>query len=195
MSFVKDIYIPTYYPLLKRRADGFLKIFEELENMKKNKYLILETGTCRIPNNWEGDGQSTRLWNAFLEYNKNGKCYSVDIDPNACLIAKEMINTNYIDIICQNSISYLESIPENIKFDLIYLDSYDLDLNNIHPSSMHHVRELLSVIHKNTTPNTILSIDDHYNGNGKGKYISEWINDIGFKTIYEGYQVVYKLSK
>ena len=194
MGFVEEEYNIKYASLLNAREDGFRCIFQELEKMGKSEYQILETGTCRIPDNWAGDGQSTRLWNAFLKYYKGGKCYSVDIDPAACEISRELVNSEYVEVVCEDSVPYLHSLPETQKFDLIYLDSYDVNFENPHPSSLHHVKELLSVIYKNTTPSTIIVIDDHNHGNGKGKYICQWMRSVGYTKLYEGYQIVYRCS-
>jgi hypothetical protein len=194
MSFSTTTFQP-YRSKLEKRADGFETIFKALEAMNKTNYTLLETGTCRIAENWEGDGQSTRLFDMFLNHKTNqGMLYSIDIDSNACQLSRSYVSPK-TKVVCADAITYLHNLPESVKLDLVYLDSYDLDISNPHPSSMHHVMEFLGVFRKNTTSNTILAIDDHYNGKGKGKYISQFLDHIGYKKLYEGYQVVYSLNQ
>jgi hypothetical protein len=54
--------------------------------------------------------------------------------------------------------------------------------------------ELLSIINKNLHNQSIIVVDDHNFGKGKGMYISEFMNKIGVQKVFEEYQVVYKLS-
>jgi hypothetical protein len=53
-----------FRPRLGKRADGFAAIFEAL-TAGPPRPLIIETGCLRIPGNWEGDGQSTFMFDAL----------------------------------------------------------------------------------------------------------------------------------
>ena len=67
-SFVNDVFNHQYHFALgpHHRGDTFRIMFQKLEELKKNKYLIVETGTTRMQDNFYGDGQSTRLFNSFV---------------------------------------------------------------------------------------------------------------------------------
>jgi hypothetical protein len=103
--------------------------------------LIVETGCARQENNFDGDGMSTIIFDKLVEYH-GGDFYSVDINPdNVKFATSHCKNAN---VFCGDSVSFLYNqskswVANNRKIDLLYLDSYDFDLNNYHPSSLHHV--------------------------------------------------------
>jgi hypothetical protein len=199
-------FLPTfkaeYYDLLKKpvrkvirdRADGFLKIFELLEEMNLNYYKILETGTMgeKYGNLWD-DGCSTLLFDRFLDFHK-GLCLSVDIDKDSVEYSKT--KTKNTDFINMDSVDVLWNIPEEDKFDLIYLDSYGFTLQKSHESRLHQMKELCAVI-KNTRKGTIIASDDFVLPDvqilGKGEYVEDFLINIGAKLIYRGYQLIYQL--
>ena len=47
------------------------------------------------------------------------------------------------EVICSDSVKYLWSLPKEEKIDFLYLDSYDINKNNPHPSQLHHVKEII----------------------------------------------------
>jgi predicted O-methyltransferase YrrM len=161
---------------------------------KKNNPLIIETGCVRQLNDF-GAGMSTVIFDKYIEQN-GGECYSIDINPNNINLAK-MITKN-INLICSDSVSYLfnknkELRDENKYVDLLYLDSFDFDHNDPHPSSMHHIMELLC-IWPSCTKGTIVAVDDNFdNGSGKGTYVKQFMSNIGINPIFDGYQIVWEL--
>lgn len=185
-----EFYDAQLSPLLIQRAEGFRKIFELLEEKKVKNYMILETGTLRTVNEWS-DGQSTRLFDMFVNFYQ-GNVYSVDISEDAIETASSVVSPR-VFFRCGDSVKFMSERPSEEKFDLIYLDSFDVDFNNTHPSSMHHIFELCSVLHKNTKKGTIIAIDDNMNGQGKGKYVAEYFDMIGVNKVYDGYQLIYQL--
>ena len=67
--------------------------------------------------------------------------------------------------------------------DFLYLDSYDIERDNPHPSQLHHVKELCAVI-KHLRKGSIVCVDDHdafFTGGkiGKGNYVKEFMETIG----------------
>lgn len=185
-----EFYDMQLAPLLEIRAEGFRKIFELLEAKKVKNYSILETGTVRTINEWS-DGQSTRLFDMFVNFYQ-GNVYSVDISEDACMTSQSVVSPKVL-FRCGDSVQFLHERPEYEKFDLIYLDSFDVDFQNAHPSSLHHIFELCSVLHKNTKPGTIIAIDDNKGGVGKGQYIQQYFDMIGVKKVYDGYQLIYQM--
>jgi hypothetical protein len=186
-----EFYDSKLSPLLGIRAEGFHKIFELLEEKKVKNYMILETGTVRTINEWS-DGQSTRLFDMFVNFYQ-GNVYSVDISEDACATSKSIVTPKVL-FRCGDSVQFLHERPSDEKFDLIYLDSFDVDFENHHPSSLHHIFELCSVLHKNTKPGTIIAIDDNKEGAGKGQYIQQYFDMIGMKKVYDGYQLIYQIE-
>ena len=80
-----------------------------------------------------------------------------------------------------------ESVFDDFDFD------FDVDFDKPHESSLHHIFELCSVLHKNTKPGTIIAIDDNKEGKGKGQYIAQYFDKIGVTKVYDGYQLIYQL--
>ena len=185
-----EFYNSKLAPMLGIREDGFRKIFELLEEKKVKNYMILETGTLRTINEWS-DGQSTRLFDMFVNFHQ-GNVYSVDISEDAVETAQSVVSPR-VFFRCGDSVQFLHERSSNEKFDLIYLDSFDVDFDKPHESSLNHIFELCSVIHKNTKPGTIIAIDDNKEGKGKGQYIAQYFDKIGIKKVYDGYQLIYQL--
>src|SRR5258706_12321023 len=69
---------------LDLRSDSFRRMFEILEAMEKSSFTIVETGCARIADNWLGDGQSTILFDRFVNHH-DGAVLTVDIDGDACV--------------------------------------------------------------------------------------------------------------
>lgn len=194
---------------VRDRAPSMLKVFELLDEKadqafesKRGKFSILETGTMRPDHGslcFGDDGCSTYIFDKFMEM-MGGRFASVDINQVNTDYARFMVS-DLTDLICSDSVKYLYSIPADRKFDLIYLDSFDIYKDNPHPSQLHHLKELCAVL-KNAEPGTIIMIDDHdafftmkdgVNHIGKGNYVKSFMEDIGAKLIYEGYQIVFQL--
>lgn len=182
------------------RYVGFSIMFEELLKKKGGNFNIIETGTIRNPNNW-CDGQSTLLFYDFLR-NYGGNLLSIDIDQHYLNVCKQFINSYrfptdfnnlpYFKQICGDSVLELSKI--NTYIDLIYLDSFDLDVKNPEPSMVHHLKEMISLSKTiSSSEDVIIAVDDNFGDIGKGKYVLEWAKDVGAEILHEGYQVIFKL--
>ena len=176
-----------YYPYLNHRSETFNKMFEYLDSLKRDKYLIVETGTTRIKGNWD-DGNSTIMFDEYCRIN-NGVNYTIDINPNCCEIARKYTSNN--TIVCLNdSVKFLQSFKNPEDIDLLYLDSFDVNWNDPHPSSLHHLKELCSVYAK-LKSGCLIVVDDNKNDKGKGKYVKEYLNNVGDKLLFDEYQIGY----
>ena len=179
------------------RASSFTIVFEELDKMNKTDYTIVETGCMRADHGdmaFGDDGASTYIFDDFINY-YDGQVISVDI----CQANVDHANAKTSDrtmAYCEDSVSFLWNMRVN-TIDFLYLDSYDIERDNPHPSQLHHVKELCAVISK-CRKGTIICVDDHdafFTGGliGKGNYVKEFMEAIGAELLYEGYQIVWKL--
>jgi hypothetical protein len=182
-----DEYFSGIKPRLNKRSAGFQKIFDFLGGL--NSPVIVETGTYREENNYEGDGCSTLLFDSFVDYH-GGVVLSVDIDPKACDLAKE--NTCFTEVIESDSVEFLGTLEG--KIDLLYLDSYNIaDWNNDWAPAAHHLKELFAA--KNCIKEgTMIVVDDNLklpNGKrlGKGRLIYELMESLGIDPCFDDYQI------
>ena len=99
------------------------------------------------------------------------------------------------EVICSDSVKYLWSLPKDEKIDFLYLDSYDINKNNPHPSQLHHVKEMCAPIDK-LREGSLVCIDDHDGTGGKigkGNYVKEFMDAIGAECIHENYQIIWRM--
>jgi predicted O-methyltransferase YrrM len=180
-------YFDSVAPRLAAREEGFRKIFDYLERLKK--VTIVETGTYREPDNYEGDGCSTLLFDNFVDYN-DGCVYSVDCDPDACALARD--STAFTKVIESDSVEFLGTLYG--KIDLLYLDSYNItDWNDDWAPAAHHLKELFAA-HNAIQEGTLIVVDDNMitpRGRrlGKGRLVYELMDSLGIEPFIDGYQV------
>jgi len=173
-----------------KREESFRIMISFLK--ERDNPIIVETGCARVENNYEGDGMSTLIFDSFINDN-NGSLFSVDINPAAVDFCKSKIKSPNTQVTCQDSVAFLNTFDQ--KIDLLYLDSYDLDPANPHPSSIHHIYELLAVS-KCIKNDTMIVVDDNLSEEiGKGKYIENYFSRIDVPIIYSGYQQIWKTKK
>lgn len=152
---------------------------------------IVETGSMRMDNNWEGDGQSTLIWNSLVYFMK-GEVTTIDIDQRAIDLVKERCPS--VKTQCSDGVLTIRGMVSPI--DILYLDSLDLDVKNPHPAAMQALGELTSAIPL-LKPGSIVFVDDApwQNGDigGKGAYIAQYMKAINVPLITFGYQAAWKL--
>ena len=186
ISFL-DIFTEKYEYILNHRFSTFLKMFEYLESLNKNFYSIVETGMARQQNNYSGDGMSTLIFDEFISFH-DGELYSVDLDPNAIKLCHPLVSSK-TSLVQSDSVQFLFELSKtDINIDLLYLDSFDLDWNNPHPSSFHHMKELTAIIPRIKT-GTLVVVDDNMQGIGKGQYVRQFMDNIGKEPYFDEYQV------
>ena len=201
----KDLYykkmLNPSHPMnpVRNRADNFLRVFEILENSNKSFFNIIETGTTRRDHghlSFGDDGASTYIFDQFINF-YNGELLSVDINKDNVNYANS-VTSDKTRVFCEDSVKFLWGLPKNQNIDLLYLDSFDIEKQNPHPSQLHHIKELCSVIDK-LKSETIIIVDDHdafFTGGkiGKGTYVKGFMKDIGADIIFENYQIGFKLQ-
>ncbi len=181
----------------KHRSGGFRAILtaaEQNATRTSKPILIVETGGLRQLENWLGDGQSTRIFDAFVGHHK-GFLFSVDINP-ICAVLVSQVCGNRAIAVTADSVQFLRAFPGKQAISVLYLDSFDLDINNPEPSSRQHLDELTAVIDL-LEPGTVIAVDDNtvVDGRavGKGKLVEEALSNRGVSLLFDGYQKVWQL--
>ena len=183
MTFA-DRWLCTKYDALGRRADAFHAITERLERLGR-PVTIVETGCVRQEGNWAGDGQSTIVWDQFVQY-AGGKAYSVDLDPKAAALAHSL-TSDQTTVEANDSIAWLTHMAVfGLTADLLYLDSYDIDWSNPEPSMRHHLAEVTAAAPM-LQPGSIVAVDDNQDGVGKGHLVGVYAEDHKWETLCDGY--------
>ncbi len=174
-------------PKLGVRAPTMRAVLREALHLQVKT--IFETGCVRQADNWAGDGQSTRIWNTYAALT-SGRFITCDINEENCRTAESICGKltwyNMDSVKCLRTDQLMSSI------DLLYLDSYDLDMSNPHPAAMHALMELLSAmprLHKGS----IVFVDDspmtpEFVVQGKGMYIAEYFKKLDVMPFTFGYQ-------
>lgn len=188
-----NTYLNQMYDNLTIRRDSFLFIFVYLIKKNKNFYNIIETGCTRKTTDFD-DGMSSILFDRFINF-YDGHLTTIDISLENCKLCSENVS-NKTTIVNMDSVKYLRNYTINSNdihdIDLLYLDSYDLDWNAPHKSSLHHLKELCAIIPK-LKKGCIIMIDDNNKNIGKGQYVSEFLENIGAKLLFNQYQIAYEL--
>ena len=180
----------AFEPLLGHtgRWDGFRFIIED--QLNRPSVGIVETGTCRTPHNWDGDGCATRLWDWLVE-RKGGWAVSVDIDIHACIASQEFCP--HVQVVCADSVSFLRGILPG-PLTLLYLDSFDYPepIEQRKASMMHQAAELASVYAKLPSGCLIASDDSIAVDHGKPGLTRRMLEAFGIKPIVDSYIVVWR---
>lgn len=197
-------YFDKVAPRLALREIGFRKIFEYLDTVPSD-IVIVETGCARQADNWAGDGQSTVLFDQYVQHRSAGShVYSVDLDPAAVAYCQSQVSGS-TTVTVADSVTYLDQLQAP-HINLLYLDSFDVDWTNWYPSSAHHLKEL-AAIRDQIDPTTMVVVDDcpqlgllttedglQYNmiatlgTGGKGRLLAEFAQAVGARLEFSHYQ-------
>lgn len=198
-------------PRLAHREVSFRKMFQHLDQVEK-PVTIVETGCVRKPDNWGGDGQSTILFDRYASTRPGSAVYTVDLDAAATAACSALVSSA-VTLYTGDSVAVLRNLARDLKaknasIDLLYLDSYDLDVNNPIPSAAHHLKELLSIASAGGK-GTLVVVDDSPSSvrvvpvagdgkfaivspptiGGKGLYVAEYAKQVGATLSFYHYQV------
>jgi len=178
--------------LTGKRQQGFEFMIAHLRTC--DKPVIVETGCARIENNYEGDGQSTLIFDAVAE-EVNGTVFSVDTDSDAVRLARSQVGPR-TKVYCRDSVIFL-GVARG-KADLLYLDSYDFDAANPWPSMSHHMQELAAALHL-LKPGSMVGVDDNFHSpeglTGKGVIVSEFFERMRIPLLFDDYQRVWQIPR
>jgi FkbM family methyltransferase len=196
-------------PRLARRADSFGKVFSYLDRLDR-PVVIVETGCVRRKEAWEADGQSTILFDKYAKFHPGSLLLSVDIDPAATAVCRSLVRPE-VQIHTGDSVAFLKTLvdarpPQAKPIDLLYLDSFDVDLHNPLPSANHALKELLTAApllsHEalvvvddsplsllgTANPDGSITLIDTPRTGGKGRLISEYATQTGAESYFADYQ-------
>jgi hypothetical protein len=204
-----DWYEAVAAPRLELRHESFRKMFQYLDGLDR-PVVIVETGCARQAGNWAGDGQSTVLFDTYAGTRPGSVVHTVDINPEATAACAALVGPG-VSIHTGDSVAVLRAIAQDLAdraltVDLLYLDSFDLDVNNPVPAAVHHLKELLSIAGA-ITRDTLVVVDDSpsiarialVDGthrllgpmtiDGKGKYVAEYAQQVGAIPLFSCFQV------
>ncbi len=197
----KDYYLAQLdeSPTIKR-GEGFAKMFalaEEQSIRTKKPIIVLETGSIRKTHlNFSKDGSSTLIFNHFVK-DKNGKLYTVDLNPKCKIIIENIYKLKNTESYTLDSVEYLEKFKTPQDITILYLDSYDVDFKNSTPSAEHHLKEIEAIFDK-LAPGTTIVIDDNkvINGKpvGKGYLVEKFLQDKNTNLVYDGYIKLFQIK-
>lgn len=182
-------WVKEFYPLLGHtgRWAGLSFIVED--QLAREVVGIIETGTCRAPGNWDGDGCATKVWDWLV--GRGGWAVSVDMDVNACRASQEFCPN--VQVVCQDSVTFLRGILPGAP-TLLYLDSFDypepIELRKA--AMMHQAAELASVYSRLPIGCLIASDDSIAVDHGKPGLTRRLLASFGVEPIHDSYIVVWR---
>jgi len=195
MKFYEDI-----RDRLQNRTAGFDVVFDYLKTI--NEPLIIETGCAREEDNYEGDGQSSLLFDKYIaEY--GGHFMTVDISDLSVNYSKSKMTSENSLVIKNDIILFLKQLNEKLqadgkRIDFLYLDSFDAPRNEpdvVFRSALHHMYELATIL-PSLAPGALIGVDDNwfqdYRRAGKGCIIADYMDSIQNQPIFDQYQIFWK---
>jgi len=198
-------------PKLSAREVSFRKMFTYLDSFD-GPITIVETGCARIAGNWQGDGQSSVLFDHYLKFgHAESTAHAIDLDPKATELCKGLVSAR-VQVHTGDSVAVLPRVAKEVqasgrKINLLYLDSYDVDWDHPTPSAVHHLKEMVSIVGA-IDAQTLVVVDDapqqvrvmaNNEGQlslisapkvgGKGIFVAEYAEQVGAKQFFSHYQV------
>lgn len=188
-------------PRLGQRMMGFDYIFNYLSRIEEP--LIVETGCARQDNNYEGDGQSSLLFDKYIA-ERNGHFITVDIAEESVKYCKSKMTSENSLVVKSDSVMFLQQLNQKLlsegkKIDFLYLDSFDAPRDQpevVYNSALHHLYELMTIM-PSLAPGALIGVDDNWNEDGKmkgkGQLIADYMSKIENEPTLNLYQVFWKL--
>lgn len=174
-------------PRLARRESTFRQTFSYLDKLA-DPLIIIETGSVRTLDNWEGDGQSTLLFDRYVQQRQAGQVHTIDINPQC-----QPWVSHLVSVYKEDSVSCLHRLaqrawPKQSSF-LFYLDSFDVDFQNPYPSAAHHLKELVAIAPMLSSDTLVVVDDSPAQHQGKGFLVAEYAKAIGARLLFHDYQL------
>lgn len=202
----------TVEPALAHRGVTFRKMFEYLDQVK-GPVVIVETGCARQVDNWTGDGQSTVMFDRYINERKDGSTVTtVDISADSVNYCRSRVS-NLTEVNQDDSVHFLSELVGRLgtagkTINLLYLDSFDVDFDYWFPSAAHHLKEMATIMPA-VGADTLVVVDDcppsvdiipkentqepagvmNYRIGGKGRLVDELARAVGAELYFSYYQV------
>jgi hypothetical protein len=185
---------------LGHRQSGFDYIFNYLKTLKEP--LIVETGCARQLDNYEGDGQSSLLFDKYIkEY--GGYFWTVDLSEESVNYSRSKIISENSAVALGDSITKLKELNPILlqsekKINFLYLDSFDAPRDEpevVFQSALHHLYELVTIA-PSLADGALIGVDDNWVENGqlagKGQFVFDYMQKSGRPLCHDGYQLFWK---
>jgi len=185
---------------LGHRQSGFDYIFDYLKTLKEP--LIVETGCARQLDNYEGDGQSSLLFDKYInEY--GGHFWTVDLAEESVNYSRSKVISKNSAVALGDSITKLKDLNSILlqsekKINFLYLDSFDAPRDQpevVYMSAAHHLYELLTIA-PSLSDGALIGVDDNWIDNGKlagkGQFVFDYMQKSGRPLCHDGYQLFWK---
>jgi hypothetical protein len=185
---------------LGHRQSGFDYIFDYLKTLKEP--LIVETGCARQLDNYEGDGQSSLLFDKYInEY--GGHFWTVDLAEESVNYSRSKVISENSAVALGDSITKLKDLNSILlqsekKINFLYLDSFDAPRDQpevVYMSAVHHLYELLTIA-PSLENGALIGVDDNWVENGqlagKGQFVFDYMQKSGRPLCHDGYQLFWK---
>ena len=167
------------------RAESFQMMVEYVRTLPRTRRpTIVETGCIRGVDDFPA-GYSTMVWE-LLAREMDIRAVSIDNNAESVQLARRLCPR--VAFRCYESVGALAQMHERV--DLLYLDSYDLDRTNPHPSALHHLMELAAATDL-LEIGAYVSVDDNYLDVGKGMYVDRFMEATGRQRIFDGVQKIW----
>ncbi len=197
-----DIFDGHLKPRLAKRADGFARLFEVLAR-QPGPLLIVETGTLRAAGNWEGDGQSSVMFDLFAQAEtlrgRPVSFLSIDLSVASIGVARAVCS-HATTLLCTDSVHGLHTLSRlasSRRIALLYLDSFDLDVADPMPSARHHLMELTAAAPMLGSGSLVMVDDYDVPGigsvGGKGLLVDAYMGAVGATVLHTGYAKLWRL--
>jgi cephalosporin hydroxylase len=151
---------------------------------------IIETGSAHDTDNWEGQGQSTLIWDWLMSKQVLVSALSIDITPKSVETAASQCPA--VKFICGDSVKSLNDLDSSVfkKVGLLYLDSFDWSPAQNLESSFHHMAELATCWR--LLPSGCMVVVDDRHGDEEGKH---WLVEafmshyLKLKPVFRNHQI------
>jgi hypothetical protein len=192
MTLLEKFESQPWIAALSYRKDTFKKMIEHFEIAASLGFTqLIETGTARVRGNWQGDGQSTLIWDWLASELSGTHVLSIDRDQRAVDIASEQ--TEHVDFQVGDSLEVLPSIDPEVleKVGLLYLDSLDFEWGQPNTAAQHTLGELLKVW-DHLPSGCMIAVDDcHSPYAGKHTAVAAFMSGQGIAPAFTGYQMAW----
>lgn len=175
-----------WFRQLGKRAGSFYQMIKHLDQFSDG--CIIETGTAWDRNNWEGQGQSTLIWDWVLQRKAGLSCVSIDIMEEHVRTSDSQ--TKRVDYMCGDSVKTLNGMAETLReCRLLYLDSFDWSPSLNLESAFHHMAEL-TACWRHLPSGCMIVVDDRHGAQaGKHWMVEGFFSKLGIEPVFCDYQV------